>query len=120
MTACNATVTTATEELCPRDDPNDRWACFRPASSIVCNGEKHVTLHRTMTCKRSRACTDGQHRLWSDDWDGATPHVEPVAWVTDAEVAEAHALLPGSLPSEVRIALTAAAKTRQNTEGNTP
>lgn len=114
MTDCNATLTTATVEPCPNEGCG---AADGVMHFWTDGGQKHVTLH-TMTCKRSRACTDGQHRCWSDDWDGATPHIEPVPWVTDAEVAEAHALLPGQMPWEVRIALEAAAKVRQATEGN--
>jgi hypothetical protein len=112
VTACNATLTTATV-----DHSCQSPTTSAPTEGVFCDGVQHVTLH-TMTCKRSRACTDGQHRCWSDDWDGATPHIEPVPWVTDAEVAEAHALLPGQMPWEVRIALEAAAKVRQATEGN--
>jgi hypothetical protein len=121
VSECNATLTTATETEgrgVPRGVvPPD--GVYRIKDGVIV---ANVKLHRTMTCKRSRACTDGQHRCWSDDWDGATPHAEPL--VSDAEIEAARRAFRESddrglsWNHSVYDAVKAAAKARQNTEGN--
>jgi hypothetical protein len=124
MTDCNATLTTATVEPCPNEGCG---AADGVMHFWTDGGQKHVTLH-TMTCKRSRGCPTGQHPRWTDDWDGATPHVEPVAGVTDAELDAAWDLALASEVLKPAVGkrggllplLQAAAKARQATEGNNP
>jgi hypothetical protein len=122
MTDCNATLTTATETEgrgVPRGIvPPD--GVYRIKDGVIV---ANVTLY-TMTCKRSRGCPTGQHPRWTDDWDGATAHFEPL--VTDAEVEAAVVaweLMQENFDSphaDIRRALEAAAKVRQETEGVTP
>jgi hypothetical protein len=134
MTDCNATLTTATVEPCPNDCANLCIETKTPGHLIGSNS--HVTLY-TMTCKdhpdtgagEAFDSTDHRHQHeygeWYDDTPGATPHVEPVAWVTDAEVEAAVAaweLMQENFDSphaDIRRALEAAAKVRQHT-GETP
>jgi hypothetical protein len=142
MTDCNATLTTATVGPCRCDltigSPD--YLNHDPVSLFnEDRGEyEHVTLY-TMTCKdhpdtgagEAFNSTDHRHQHeygdWYDDTPGATPHVDPVPWVTDAEVLAAQAALQFRRPDGfvgsgwiVTEILEAAAKARQETEGVTP
>jgi hypothetical protein len=144
MTDCNATLTTATVGPCRCDltigSPD--YLNHDPVSLFnEDRGEyEHVTLH-TMTCtgkvNAHHSHEDGleQHlfvdaggwfRVWRDDWDGATPHVEQL--VSEAEVEAAMKAYTGTQTdgwkntdsSRMLTVLEAAAKARQATEGNNP
>jgi hypothetical protein len=121
MTDCNATLTTATV-----DYPCESPGYPSRTEGVFCDGVQHVTLH-TITCSYDDTHSPGAYHFdtngvcWSDNTPGATPRVEPVAWVTDAEVDAAWSATTVRIPhQQVREALEAAAKVRQATEGTSP